>query len=126
MDKRYPLKYVADNFSKIVEEYVDTYEKEKSGKTDEILKEISNDFADNLKQVTPRSTNTKGVHLADTIGVEKSGKKYIVYFGKYQIPHLLEFGWTAKNGRRINRTPFIRPLFDRSKEKYVRLFKKRL
>ena len=54
------------------------------------------------------------------------GKALYVHYEKWQIAHLLEFGWTKRNGERLERTPYIRPLFDRNKEKYFNMYKEAL
>lgn len=127
----YPLKYVANEMNKILADIVTDYQTELSGKVEKITVEVANDFADKLRKVTPRSTVEVGQHLADTVKVTEkrerslgsSGKKMYVHFGKWQIAHLLEFGWTLRNGQKLERTPFIRPLFDNNKERYYRMYK---
>lgn len=130
--RSYPLSYVANEMSKIISDIVTDYEKELSGKAEEITKQVAQDFAEQLREITPRSSVVAGdPHLADTVKVtekiEKSmgskKKKMYVHYGKWQIAHLLEFGWTLKNGQRLERTPFIRPLFDRNKDRYVKMYK---
>ena len=72
--------------------------------------------------------------MADTVQVitkkEKSlGKKVkarYVGYRKWQISHLLEFGWTHQSGKRIDRQPFVRPLFDANKERYYKMYKEAL
>lgn len=131
----YPLSYVANEMNRIIADIVTDYETELSGKAAEITKQVANDFAGKLRQVTPRSsTEGSQPHLADTVKVtekrEKSlgskGRKLYVHFGKYQIAHLLEFGWTLRNGKKLVRTPFVRPLFDNNKERYYQMYKEGL
>lgn len=131
-NRSYPLSYVANELNRIVADIVTDYETELKGKVEEITKEVANDFAEQLRTETPKSGVTAGAeHLADTVMVtekaEKSlgtkKKKFYVHYGKWQIAHLLEFGWTLRNGKRLDRTPFIRPLFDRNKERYYRMYK---
>ena len=133
--RSYPLSYVANEMNKIIADIVTDYETEISGKAAEITKQVANDFAEKLKQETPRSgVSSSQPHLGDTIKVtekkEKSigtkGRKIYVHFGKWQIAHLLEFGWTLRNGKRLDRTPFVRPLFDNNKERYYRMYKEGL
>ena len=130
--RSYPLSYVANEMNKIIADIVTDYEKEISGKAAEITKQVANDFADKLRQETPRSdVETGAPHLADTVKVtEKKEKSFgkinrasYVHFGKYQIAHLLEFGWTLRNGERLERKPFVRPLFDNNKERYFQMYK---
>lgn len=129
-EHEYPLSIVAKEMNKIISDIVQDYETELNPKVDKITEDIANDFAKQLAQVTPRSSaNTD--HLADSVKVStlkaksygKSSKVYVVHYKKWQIAHLLEFGWTTKNGIKINRQPFVRPLFDQNKEKYVKMYK---
>lgn len=131
----YPLSYVANELNRIIADIVTDYETEVSGKAAKITEQVANDFAEKLRQATPRSDVALGApHLADTVKVtekrERSlgskGRKIYVHYGKWQIAHLLEFGWTLRNGQRIDRTPFIRPLFDNNKERYYNMYKEGL
>lgn len=131
----YPLSYVANEMNRIIADIVTDYETEISGEAEEITKQVANDFAEKLRQETPRSTVSSGdPHLADTVKVtekrERSlgtkGRKMYVHFGKWQIAHLLEFGWTLRNGKKLERKPFVRPLFDNNKERYYRMYKEGL
>ena len=130
--KTYPLSYVANEMNRILSDIVTDYETQISGKAAEITKQVAEDFAGQLRQATPRSTIQSPLpHLADTVKVTeklerslgRKGKAVYVHYGKYQIAHLLEFGWTLRNGQRLERTPFVRPLFDRNKERYYRMYK---
>ena len=133
--RSYPLAYVANEMKKIIADIVTDYETEISGKAAEITEKVANDFAEQLKSATPRSENP-GLyeHLADTVKVTKKaekslgtkGKKFYVHYGKWQIAHLLEFGWTLKNGKRIDRKPFVRPLFDNNRDRYYRMYREGL
>lgn len=106
------------------------YSEELSQKAQAVTKEIAQEFARALKEVTPQS-NAATEHLADTIVVTgKKEKSYgkvtesqYVHYTKWQIVHLLEFGWTARNGVRVERQPFIRPLFDSKKEMFYNKYK---
>ena len=133
----YPLSTISKEFSSIMNEmlteYADTFQKNSY----RAVQKIANTFAEDLKSVTPRSDSVAGydgAHLADSIVVSKKGERYysstheayFVHFQKWQIAHLLEFGWTARNGRRIERTPFVRPLFDNNKERYMQIIKEEL
>lgn len=126
----YPLSYVAREFQNILAEMVQEYADELNPKVNEITRQVAEDFASSLKTVTPRSS-AAGQHLADTVEVSKEKERYygkttqtyVVHFGKWQIAHLLEFGWTAKNGKRVERQAFVRPLFDRNKERYVKMYR---
>lgn len=127
----YPLSYVTQNLNNMVSEIFDSYEKELQSKAEKVTEKVAKDFAGKLKQVTPKSSIAGGEHLADTVIVTgKKLKSYgrvtkaqYVHYKKWQIVHLLEFGWTARNGKRIERTPFIRPLFDQNKEQYYQMYK---
>lgn len=129
----YPLNYVSSQLDSILSEMFTEYSEELYEKANIVTEQIAKDFAVKLKDVTPRSDYT-GEHIADTIKVSeetkksfgRSGKVYRVHFGKWQIAHLLEFGWTAKNGKRITRRPFVRTLFDNNKERYVNMYKEAL
>lgn len=127
----YPLSYVSSNLNKIVSEFLTEYSEELQAKADKITENVAKDFANQLKAVTPRSENTSEEHLADTIVVTtktqkvygRTSKARYVHFRKWQISHLLEFGWTARNGKKITRTPFVRPLFDKNKDRYYNMYK---
>lgn len=133
MANGYPLKYVSSNLNKIIAEMVNTYGKEISGKAHSVTKKVAQDFAEKLKVETPRST-ADTEHLADTVVITGKGEKFAggsgkvlyVHYTKWQLAHLLEFGWTAKNGRKITRTPYIRPLFDNNKDRYYNMYKEAL
>lgn len=135
MANGYPLSYVSENLSKMMAEFVTDYEKEISGKAQEVTRQVAEDFASQLKEVTPKSEHAGfHGHLADTIVISEKGEKFAggknkalyVHFEKWQIAHLLEFGWTARNGMFITRTPFIRPLFDKNMPKYYNMYKEAL
>lgn len=130
MANTYPLSQVAKELNKMMAEMFTEYSEELQEKADKVTADVAQDFANQLATVTPRS-DSDTEHLADTVTVttkdEKSlGKKTkvrYVHYKKFQLAHLLEFGWTTKNGRRIERTPFVRPLFDNNKEKYYNMYK---
>lgn len=136
MANSYPLSYVSQNMQAIISEMLNTYGEQVQEKADRVTKEVAEDFAKSLSSVTPRSMDldSESPHLADTVMVTtKSSKQYgkkvktrFVHFGKWQISHLLEFGWTLRDGRKLVRTPFVRPLFDRKKESYVKKYKEAL
>lgn len=129
----YPLTQVANELGNIISSMLTEYSEELQKKCDAVTEEVAQDFADKLKDVTPRS-NYDGEHIADTVMVtQKQEKEYgqvkkaqYVSYGKWRIAHLLEFGWTTKNNRRITRTPFVRPLFDSNKERYYHMYKEGL
>ena len=131
----YPLRYVTENLDKIVSGMITEYSQELEAKADQVTEKVAKDFAEKLKPVTPRSNVIAGAeHLADTIVVKaKKERKYgkittaqYVHYKKWQIAHLLEFGWTLRNGKRLERQPFIRPLFDQNKERYYNMYKEEL
>ena len=130
MGNSYPLSQVANELNKIISGFLTEYSEELQEKVDKVTEEVAKDFAAQLKEVTPRS-NEDTEHMADTIKVtakkEKSYGKVVrarfVHYGKWQVSHLLEFGWTSKGGKRIDRKPFVRPLFDQNKDKYFRMYK---
>lgn len=129
----YPLSQVANELNSIISSMLTEYSEELQEKADKVTEQVAEDFATRLKDATPRS-DEGGTHMADTVKVtyktEKSlGKKVkarFVHFGKWQISHLLEFGWTSKDGKRIDRSPFVRPLFDQNKERYMKMYKEAL
>lgn len=133
MANEYPLSYVSNSLNSILSEMLTEYSDALEEKAQEVTKIVAEDFAQNLRQVTPRS-NEAGEHLADSVTVtardEKSyGKKHKVYrvhFKKWQISHLLEFGWTLRNGKKLVRKPFVRPLFDNNKDRYYRMYREEL
>lgn len=135
-DHSFPLSQVANELNSILAGMLTEYSEELQEKADKVTEEVAQDFALQLRQETPRSDflDDTGVHMADTVQVvykkERSfgqpKKARYVCYKKWQISHLLEFGWTAKNGKRIDRKPFVRPLFDRNKEKYVKMYKEEL
>lgn len=130
MANSYPLNYVTNNLNNMLSEFLTEYSVELSQKANTITEEVAQDFAKKLRQRTPRS-DRDSEHLADTVEVTKiSEKSYgketqaqVVHYGKWQIAHLLEFGYTLRNGNKITRQPFIRPLFDENKDKYYKMYK---
>lgn len=132
----YPLSQVANELDSILSGMLTEYSEELQEKADKVTEEVAQDFAKKLKDATPRSDllDNTGVHMADTVMVtHKKEREYgqvkkarYVSYGKWQISHLLEFGWTSKKGKRVNRKPFVRPLFDENKERYVRMYKEGL
>lgn len=129
----YPLTKVANELGDIISSMLTEYSEELQEKCDAITEEVAQDFATKLKDVTPRS-NYNGEHIADTVLVTTQEEKQYgrvkkaryVSYGKWQIAHLLEFGWTTKNGKRVTRSPFVRPLFDNNKDRYHRMYKEGL
>ena len=127
----YPLSYVSSNLNKIISEFLTEYSEELQVKADKITDKVAQDFAQQLKGVTPRSDSTSEEHLADSIVITtktqkvygRTSKARYVHFRKWQISHLLEFGWTARNGKKITRTPFVRPLFDKNRDRYYNMYK---
>ena len=132
-DHEYPLSYVNRNLESILVEMVKEYSDDLSEQAAKITEQVANDFAQQLKEETPRS-NMSDEHLADTVQCTavasktygRESKGYVVHYGKWQIAHLLEFGWTLRNGKRMDRTPFVRPLFDRNRDKYYNMYKEGL
>lgn len=129
----FPLSQVANELNSMIAEFLTEYSEELQEKADKVTEEVAKDFAEKLKTVTPRSDEGP-VHMADTVKIttkkEKSpGRKVKVRFvsyGKWQISHLLEFGWTHQSGKRIDRQPFVRPLFDENKDRYYKMYKEAL
>lgn len=132
----FPLSQVANELDSIIASMLTEYSEELQEKADKITEEVAQDFAQKLKEATPRSDELDGtgVHMADTVMVvHKKARSFgtpkkarYVCYGKWQISHLLEFGWTSKKGKRVDRKPFVRPLFDENKERYVRMYKEGL
>ena len=133
MANTYPLSQVANELNKIISGMLNEYSEELQEKADKVTEQVAQDFAEQLKEVTPRS-DSLGEHMADTVQVttkkEKSLGKVVrarfVHYKKWRVSHLLEFGWTARDGGRVERTPFVRPLFDRNKERYTKMYKEEL
>lgn len=132
MANSYPLSYVSANLNKMLSEFFTEFGEKAQEKAYAVTKQVAQDFAEKLKSATPKSPNPRGYeHLADTVVVSEKGEKFAggkgkvlyVHYTKWQIAHLLEFGWTARDGRFITRTPFVRPLFDDNKERYYRMYK---
>lgn len=129
----YPLSQVANELNNMIAEFLTEYSEDLQAKADKVTEEVANDFAEKLKTATPRS-DEGSVHMADTVMVIKKNEKSLgrktkaryVGYGKWQISHLLEFGWTHKSGKRIDRQPFVRPLFDENKERYYKMYKEEL
>lgn len=129
----YPLSQVANELNEIISGMITEYSEELQQKAEKVTEKVAEDFAARLKDATPRSDEGE-VHMADTVKV--SGKKEtslgrvsrprFVHYGKWQASHLLEFGWTSKNGKRVERQPFVRPLFDQNKERYMKMYKEEL
>ena len=136
MANSYPLSYVSTHMREIVSGMLQQYGEQAEEKVNKVTKEVAEDFAKELAQVTPRSASVdqESPHIADTVQVtSRSNKQYgkkittrFVHFGKWQISHLLEFGWTLRNGKSLTRSPFVRPLFDRKKDEYVQKYKEEL
>ena len=132
----YPLSQVANELDSIMASMLTEYSEELQEKADKVTEEVAQDFAKRLKDATPRSDSSDGtgVHMADTVMVVHKNQRSLgrakkvryVCYGKWQVSHLLEFGWTSKNGKRVNRNPFVRPLFDQNKERYVKMYKEAL
>ena len=134
----FTLNYVTNELGNILAEMFAEYGEDVSERANKVTKEIAEDFAKKLKSETPRS-GYPGENLADAVqvteGKEKSygriGKTYTVHYDKdgsqrWRIAHLLEFGWTARNGKRIDRKPFVRTLFDNNRERYYKMYKDEL
>lgn len=138
IEHSFSLNYVSNELGNILAEMFSEYGEEIKEKAEAITKNIANDFAEKLKLETPRS-DYLGEHLADSVQVTerkekqygRTGKTYTVHYDKdgsqrWRIAHLLEFGWTAKNGKKIERKAFVRPLFDKNRERYYRMYKEGL
>lgn len=129
----YPLSQVANELNEMISGFLIEYSEELQAKADKVTEEVANDFAEKLKAVTPRSDDGPE-HMADTVFVIKKNEKSLgrktkaryVGYGKWRISHLLEFGWTHQSGKRIDRQPFVRPLFDQNKERYYKMYKEEL
>lgn len=130
----YPLNYVANQLNQIVADMFTEYGEDIAETVDKVTEQVAKDFAEHLKDVTPRSNADVDQHMADTVTVTKKRQKlrgrvsnvYYVHYGKWQIAHLLEFGYTLRSGERLSRTPFIRPLFDNNKARYYNMYKEAL
>jgi len=112
---------------------VDTYEKEMIVNLNDVIENIATDFKDKLQAVTPVSKGDGGKygHLRDNIKIGQKKKDNgsiarTVHFGKKSwLATLLEYGWTAKNGKLVHENkPFVRPVFERNQEMYFQMIKK--
>ena len=129
----YPLSQVANELNNMVAEFLTEYSEELQAKADKVTEEVAKDFAEKLKTVTPRSDEGP-VHMADTVIITTNREKIyghpskarFVSYEQWQLTHLLEFGWTHQSGKRIDRQPFARPLFDQNKERYYKMYKEEL
>ena len=129
----YPLSYVSSELNNMLSSILREYSEGLYVKAQKITEEIAHDFADKLKTVTPRSSS-EGTHLADTVVVTSSKDRSLgrethpvwVHYKKWQISHLLEFGWTLRSGKKMTRQPFVRPLFDSQKSRYYKTYKEGL
>lgn len=129
----YPLSQVANELNSIISSMLTEYSEELQEKADKVTEQVAQDFAERLRSATPRS-DEDGTHMADTVKVTEKKEKSLgrvvharfVHYGKWQVSHLLEFGWTSKGGKRISRTPFVRPLFDQNKDRYMKMYKEEL
>ena len=133
MGNTYPLSQVANELNSIISSILTEYSEELQEKADKVTEQIAQDFAEQLRDVTPRS-DSLGEHMADTVKVTTKKERSLgkvtrarfVHYGKWRTSHLLEFGWTSRDGKRVERAPFVRPLFDRNKERYTRMYKEEL
>jgi hypothetical protein len=129
----YPLSQVAKDLNSIISSMLTEYSEELQAKADKVTEQVAQDFAKQLKEVTPRS-NDPGEHMADTVEVTAKNERSLgkvtrarfVHYRKWRTSHLLEFGWTSRDGKRVERTPFVRPLIDRNKERYTKMYKEAL
>mgnify|MGYP000872849926 CR=1 FL=1 len=100
-----------DEISDAINEYTEGVKKRLEGKLDETAEHIlaylksnaprsgyKNAMADSFKQLTKGD----GVNKVITIYAENKGR----------IIHLLEFGFTHRNGKYVSPRPFMRPAFD--------------
>lgn len=124
-DRREPIEVVAEKFEEMIAGFLDDYEKELSVNIEQAVKEAANMFANDLRPKVPVSDGDGGSqgHLRDNLKVTKkivNGRPvYIAHFGKKGwLSVLLEYGWTKRNGKKMERKPFIRPTYDQNEQKY--------
>lgn len=135
-ENSYPLSQIANELNSILAGMLTEYSEELQEKADKVTEQVAQDFAQKLREATPRSDEIDhtGVHMADTVKVVYKKERMFgtpkkaryVCYSKWQISHLLEFGWTSKGGKRVDRKPFVRPLFDENKERYIKMYKEEL
>ena len=126
--RRLPLSEINEEFENMVAEIIDTYEKELTVKLDDVMKEVAHEFKDDLYPNVPVSDGDGGKygHLRDNLTVSNRKKKdsrvYEVHFGKKGwLSTLLEYGWRKRNSNeKVERTPFVRPVFEKNKAKYLK------
>lgn len=111
----------------VLAEMIDSYQKELEINVEKELQECAEDFKNELYPKTPTSKKGKD-HLRDNLTVTKkktkNEKSFIVHFGqKGWLSTLQEYGWTTVNGRIIKRPAFIRPTFEKNKERYFNKIK---
>ena len=126
-----PLSQIENEIEDFIASQINSYAKELEVKIDKELEEVANDFVEKLKPVTPVDYDSDGGkygHLRDNLNVKKKKSKghtsFVVNYGKKGwLSTLLEYGWTAVNGRLIKRKAFIRPTFEKNKERYFKKIK---
>ncbi len=131
MSDRWALRDIANKLEEIIAKELDTYEKELEGNTDNAMEKVSNEFIQDLIPNiplghTPNKYTSQYGHLRElvqkSVRLRSGNKVRIIHFGpKYRIVHLLEYGWTQRDGKFMRREPFIRPTFNSNEEKYVRI-----
>jgi len=94
---------------------VDDYAQDIIIKLEERLDETAQEIVKYIRSNSPRSGGSKP--FADSFIAEPQGSgvnKTIVIFSneKGKLTHLLEFGFTHRNGKYVGPRPFMRPAYD--------------
>lgn len=105
-----------DNLANEINRQLALYAQHVDEEIEELAKEVANEGAEKLKQVSPKDTGDyrKGWK------VKKVGKKFIVHNATdYQLTHLLEKGHAKKNGGRVAPRVHIKPVEEQSIDKFT-------
>ena len=75
-----------------------------------------------LKATSPKGTGKYAKSWKHEEMKDKKGHVEVVRATKYQITHLLEYGYAKRNGGRVEGTPHIKPVADKA----AKVFEKKL
>lgn len=95
------------------------YSVEVSESTKGAIDEVAKELVDDLRNNSPKNT---GKYAKNWTKKGKSGQWIIYNKDRYRVAHLLEKGYTMRNGRRISGRKHIEPAQDRAEEKLVSRF----
>lgn len=85
-------------------------------------KEASTEAVAELKTDSPKGTGKYAKSWKHEEMKDKKGHVEVVRATKYQITHLLEYGYAKRNGGRVEGTPHIKPVADKA----AKVFEKKL